>query len=562
MSGLYHFTDKEREFFEKMPFNMAIYQTVNGKTSTVLVSDAMCSFYGMPREDVILSLNTSMFRFVHPDDAPRIAYAGTQFQKGLADYSVRYRAQLRGMDHYHEIHCIGEKRKMPDGTLLAFFLYMDVEATQEDDREAIEMFNDFRKDIVYHDELTGLGNKMYLMTFGMDETARICNEGNTPAAVFMNITSLKAYNAQYGKQAGDDLLKGLAGLLKQFFPDALSIRYVDDRFIMLCRAKDLLEQLGKMEEEFRKLRKGGNCRLIYGIYFPVPDKDDINTIIERSSYALKQIGSDTRINWSVYDTDMDQEYWHEQYVLNCLDQAMEQNWIIPYYQPVYDNRTGNLYGLEALARWIDPQKGMLAPYRFIPVLEKYHLTWKLDWHMLCCVLHDLRRLQDAGRKLHPISVNIAREDLEREHAIEHILKLVDESGIERRYIVFEITERDLAVDDARFREAIECLRREGFQTWVDDFGSGYSSLNVMHEYHFDLIKLDMQFLQTLDENKEVNHVIMASVVHAAHQLGIETLTEGVETKDHLAFLKEIHCDLSQGYLFSKPKPLSELQDVL
>lgn len=562
MSGLYQFTDKEREFFEKLPFNMAVYQTVEGKTATVLVSDQMCSFFHMERDALIQSLNTSMFRFVHPDDTPRLAYAGTQFQKGLAGYSVQYRAKLPGMDHYHLNHCIGSKRKMEDGTYLAFFLYMDVDADKAVDKDTVEMFNAFQQDIVYHDALTGFGKKTYLMAFGMEEIARICNDGSTPAAVYLNITNLKAYNRQYGKEAGDGLLSGLAGLMKQFFPGALHIRYVDDRFIMLCRSVDLLEKLQQMETEFRKLLRGGNARLVYGIYFPVPDKDDINTIIERSYYALKQIGSDTRRSWSIFDTDMDQEYWHEQYILNCFDQAMDRQWIIPYYQPVYDNHTGKLYVLEALARWMDPQKGVLAPYRFIPVLEKYHMTWKLDFHILSCVLHDLRQNKDAGKTLCPVSVNIAREDLEHDKAIEEILKLVDESGVERKYIVFEVTERDLAMDDAKFRESIDRLRSEGFQIWVDDFGSGYSSLNVMNEYRFDLIKLDMKFLQSLDENEGVNHVIMASVVQAAHELGIGTLTEGVETKDHLAFLKEINCDLSQGYLFSKPKPLSELQDLL
>ncbi|MDY6357209.1 MAG: EAL domain-containing protein, partial [Catonella sp.] len=204
----------------------------------------------------------------------------------------------------------------------------------------------------------------------------------------------------------------------------------------------------------------------------------------------------------------------------------------------------------------------LSPYQFIPTLEKYHLIWKLDFYMLGLVLKDLSERKHDGLPIYPVSINLAREDFEEENAVGQLLGRIDSYDIDRKYIIMEVTERDLAANDMHFKDVIDTLRSEGFSIWVDDFGSGYSSLNVMNAYKFDLIKLDMNFLRHLDDYGGANRVIMSSVIEAAHKLGITTLAEGVETEEHLNFLKEVSCDESQGYLYSKPKPLENLVDIL
>lgn len=178
------------------------------------------------------------------------------------------------------------------------------------------------------------------------------------------------------------------------------------------------------------------------------------------------------------------------------------------------------------------------------------------------MLGDIKDRQNKGMKVCPVSINVAREDLEHEKALDNISAAFDEFGVSRDLVAFEITERDLAKDDELFRTIVEALRKYGFEIWVDDFGSGYSSLNVMHYYRFDRIKMDLTFLRHLDDNGGVNRFLMASVVETARKMGIKTLAEGVETKDHLDFLTDIDCDTAQGFFYAKPQPLEDIEKLL
>ena len=561
-ASVYKFSDDVRDFYEKMPFPMAIYQTIDGKTKTVLVTDRMCEFYQMTREELIESLDTSMFEFTHPEDAPLAAYAGQEFVKNNAPYSVRLRIKLRGMEYYHVVHSIADKVTMPDGTVLGFFLYTDTDRRELDMEQVKHRFDKFQRDIIFHDTLTGLSNFKYLHTFGMEYVAKIKRSGRKPVLVYINLSGMKSYNTIFGINGGDELLVNTAKLMEKYFPDALLVRYMRDHFLILCDDVDLDSKLQKLQEDYHRNLKGGNSYLLAGIYYVDTEKDDVTVMIERAYFALQQIGNDFRKLTSVYDVKKDAEYMDEQYVLNCFDQAMKEGWIKVYYQPVYHVSSHTLHSLEALSRWQDPERGLLSPYQFIPTLEKYHLIWKLDFYMLGLVLKDLSERKHDGLPIYPVSINLAREDFEEENAVGQLLGRIDSYDIDRKYIIMEVTERDLAANDMHFKDVIDTLRSEGFSIWVDDFGSGYSSLNVMNAYKFDLIKLDMNFLRHLDDYGGANRVIMSSVIEAAHKLGITTLAEGVETEEHLNFLKEVSCDESQGYLYSKPNPLENLVDIL
>lgn len=376
----YQFTDEQREALENLPYMMAVYQTINGKTVTVLVSNQLCEAFHMDRAQIKESLDTSMFGFVHPEDVPRISYAGTMYAKRKAPYSVQYRVKLPGMEYYHVYHCVGKRRIMPDGTALAFFLYTDISEQDAEAEKAKRDFAAFEKGLAFRDSLTGLGNMKYLNTFGMEEVNKLRQAGRPVCLVYSNVKGMKAYNGRYGISAGDTLLKNIAALLGRHFPDALAVRlYGGDHFLVLSDAEGVTDKLDAIESEYAPLSHSGRFALSFGIYYANADQDDITTMSERSRFAMTQA---TPGSYSVYDSEKDAAYWNEQYVLNCFDEAMEKRWIRVYYQPVYNLHTGKLESMEALSRWIDPEKGFLSPAQFIPTLEKNHLTWKLDYYVL------------------------------------------------------------------------------------------------------------------------------------------------------------------------------------
>ena len=251
------------------------------------------------------------------------------------------------------------------------------------------------------------------------------------------------------------------------------------------------------------------------------------------------------------------------YVFENFYKAINNGWIRVYYQCFLRLETGNGMGFEALARWIDPVKGMISPNDFIPALEKYHMMHELDLYMFEQVCREVRLRQEAGLPLMPVSINISRQDFDYIDVAAEINRIYDKYsldtyGINKEYFMIEITEQGLASATGRFYEQLEAIRNSGFALWVDDFGSGYSSLNVFSSFNIDLIKFDMDLLRNLDVHNGANRVILKAMVGAAKKLGIHTLCEGLETEEQKQFLLDIGCELAQGYLYHKPESLDTI----
>ena len=240
------------------------------------------------------------------------------------------------------------------------------------------------------------------------------------------------------------------------------------------------------------------------------------------------------------------------YVISHLDEAIENHWIKVYYQPVIRTLTGELCGMEALARWVDPQIGFLSPASFIPVLEQVRLIHQLDAYVLEEVCHMLRQRLNHNLPITPVSFNLSRYDFDMVDVFHLVEKTRAAYQIPRDALHVEITESALAVNDDAVYRAVDRLRDEGYEIWLDDFGSGYSSLNILKDYTVDLIKLDMGFLRSFTEK---SRNIICSVIDMAKELGPKTLVEGVETQEHAEFLASIGCGRQQGYLYGKPQPL-------
>lgn len=255
---------------------------------------------------------------------------------------------------------------------------------------------------------------------------------------------------------------------------------------------------------------------------------------------------------------MDREIRND-YIISHLDEALEKGWIRPYFQPIIRTITGSVAVAEALARWQDPEYGMLMPADFMPVLEENGLVYKLDCFMLTEALRIQRQRMDDGLQVGTISVNFSRSDFDVMDIASFIQEQVEKYQVERDLIWLEITESTLVKDKDRMISVVKNLRKSGFRVCMDDFGSGYSSLIFLNDYTLDVIKLDIGFLRSFSP---VSKEIMRSTVNMAKNLGIKTLAEGVEKEEHVKFLQEIGCDMMQGYYFSVPLPEKEMKGFI
>ena len=242
------------------------------------------------------------------------------------------------------------------------------------------------------------------------------------------------------------------------------------------------------------------------------------------------------------------------YVTEHIDQAISNGWIKVYYQPVIRSLTGQLCGAESLARWIDPEMGFLSPDKFIGALEESCKIHKLDLYMLEQVCADISERIKKNLHAVPVSVNFSRLDFEAVDMLQSVEELVQKYDIPRDYLHIEVTESMIASDEELMTRVIEDFRNAGYEVWMDDFGSGYSSLNLLKDYTFDTLKLDMAFLSHFTDKSKA---IMTSTVTMAKNINMMTLAEGVEAIEQVAFLKKIGCDKLQGYYYGKPLPIND-----
>ena len=243
----------------------------------------------------------------------------------------------------------------------------------------------------------------------------------------------------------------------------------------------------------------------------------------------------------------------DRYVVEHLDEALEQGRICAYYQPVVRTLTGKLCGLEALARWNDPKHGLLEPKSFIPALEEAKVIHKLDSHIIHLVCMQYRQCVEAGTPTVPISFNLSRVDFDLCDMFNVVEESVREFEVPRNMLNIEITETVFGTDPMYMSMMVRKFHDVGYQVWMDDFGAGYSTLNALKDFDFDELKIDMAFLNRFGDKSKT---ILASVVDMAKKLGIQTLAEGVETEEHRTYLRNIGCEKMQGFLYGKPLPFS------
>lgn len=401
------------------------------------------------------------------------------------------------------------------------------------------------------DALTGMNNYNYFVELAKEQVESLPEPFGENVFLFLDVHNFKAFNDQRGFEAGDTFLITVGGYISEIFQDSLCARQADDHFTVLTKCSNLEERLNKLNRLVHAydpdILMGINC----GGYHLSNNKEDPRMAIDRARYAAHLIKNRFQTIYAEYDKKMSEAFHKRLYIINNIDNAVNNGWIVPFYQPVVWSDSKELCGCEALARWKDPTYGMLAPYEFIPVLEEYRLIHKLDKSIFTTVCRDLREAMDAGKPVFPVSLNFSRLDFELMDAVQELESLVTQYRIPKELIHVEVTESALTDDFIQLNSAMNRIKELGYSLWLDDFGSGYSSLNVLKDYQFDVIKIDMRFLSNL-ENSEKARTLIDCIIRMANRIDMLTLTEGVETEAQAKFLNEVGCNRLQGYLFGKP----------
>lgn len=406
------------------------------------------------------------------------------------------------------------------------------------------------------DELTGLST----MTAFMEQAGKEIQSGKA-TFLYFNMENFRLVNQRYGFQAGNQLLIHIAEVLGDVFGAVPMARLNDDRFVVMTRAAHVALEVERARTAIYEAEPRLSFVVKVGVYEPEAGVADIALILDRAKLACDSIKGmyDRDIAW--FDPSMEEALNLRTYLVTHFYEALEKGWIEVFYQPEVRALTREICGFEALARWRDPERGLISPGVFVPVLEDAHLIDRLDLYVLQRVCEDLHHIRREGLDVTHISVNLSPIDFQLNDMLQEVKSICCAYGVPRGFLHIEITESALNESDAFLRQEIARLRSAGFELWMDDFGSGYSSLNNLKDFQFDMIKIDMAFLRDF-ETKPQSRVIISAVVDMAKKLGLHTLAEGVETEEQYAFLKSIGCEVLQGYLFSPPVPFEEIRPVL
>ena len=426
--------------------------------------------------------------------------------------------------------------------------------------ENLEKMNAHLTRISVEDEMTGIHNMVYFRTEGDKLLNYVTTDTDSAVILFFDIENFKSYNDKYGFYEGNDLLIKFAKHISELFSNSLTARYSDDHFVVLTREEGSLETISQLSEYIKDLQGEVQLTLKCGAYKPMKN-DDISLACDRARFACNSIKKHYDVTYCLYDEDLEKRFTLRQYIVNNIDNAIQDGYIKVFYQPVISTLDCSVIGFEALARWQDPKYGMISPGTFIAVLEEYRQIHKLDQRMIELVCSDYRRARDNNEPFVPVSLNFSRLDFELCDIVGILTKMAEKYNVPKNYLDVEITESALTEQQNFLHNAMRRLRNAGYSIWLDDFGSGYSSLNVLKDYQFDVLKIDMKFLNGFGNNEKTK-TILENIVDLTQRLGMTSLTEGVETKEQFEFLVEIGCHKVQGYYFSKPVPYNEMKEKI
>lgn len=450
--------------------------------------------------------------------------------------------------------------KAEDGRDIVLCYVMDVNEEKQDE----VVFYDIEDEKTI-DLLTGLPQGKFFFQ-NIDEFMQN-NSIEGYAMIAVDIEHFKLYNDWYGWNQGNAYLMDIATRLNGVATvlGGFAGYFGGDNFAIFIKHRpEFIDHMVKEIDDY--INKIGNMAGFLpnlGLYF-VNDKEHLvaSAMYDRAVLALNEIRGKYTKRYNIYDTAMMEEIDREMSVLSEVQVGIQKKEFVIYFQPQVHVPTEKIVGAEVLVRWKNEEKGMISPGYFIPVLEKNGFITNLDlyiWEEVCA--WQKSRMQ-RGKTLLPVSVNVSRVDAFSINLVETFIKLTEKYEIPRSCLKIEITESTYAEDNGKIGQIADDLRKEGFAVYLDDFGSGYSSLNMLKNIYVDALKIDMQFLDMNESNAKKGESIMESVINMARILRIPIIVEGAETEREIKSLTGMGCRYVQGYYYYKPMSLEEFEELL
>lgn len=413
-----------------------------------------------------------------------------------------------------------------------------------------------------HDDLTGIYNKS---AFAQRTHEIMLRRPDTEFELMrFDIKRFKVINELFGEDVGDSIICYLADFLKHIDIEGCAYgRLHSDQFVVSYPADNMTRErlIATLNTMALSYSIDYRIELAFGIYRIADRNMSITAMIDRAGIALSKAKNEAMISWSEYDDEMRRLIVNEQGIVNDMVKALKNGEFVVYMQPKYSLADSSITGAEALVRWIHPVRGLVSPVEFIPVFEHNGFIFELDkyiWEETC---RQLRRWMDAGYPALPISINVSRVDFYREDLCDTLDALVKKYDIPPELLGLEVTESAYTDNPQQIIKTTNRLRTMGFRILMDDFGSGYSSLNMLKDMQVDVLKIDLKFLDNKEENDRGGN-ILNSVVRMAKWLRMQVVAEGVETSKQVKFLRAIGCDQAQGYFYSRPITVFEYEKLL
>ena len=423
------------------------------------------------------------------------------------------------------------------------------------------------KSLVTVDSLTQLPN---INTFSMQTWELLKNYPEREYAIVrMDIRKFRLLNEFYGTSEGDNVLRFLGVKLQECMDSEELYTYchLTSDIFAVCMPSDMesiYRVIDSIQTSMNHYPVNFEMVMSFGIYI-ITEKDKqeripVVTMVDRAAIA-QRVKNNYMNKIAVFDDKIAEKEYAEQNVIMEMNNALGSDQFHIYLQPKVDMITGRIVGSEALVRWIHPTKGVISPVDFVPIFEGNGFISEIDFYMLEQVCKMIRRWLDKGLEAKPVSVNLSRSNLYSPRILNDIMTCVERYSVPHDLIEFEITESAFAVDNIHLNQLMEQLQKNHFRVLMDDFGSGYSSLNALRELSVDILKIDIKFLPVTQNDKRAD-IILRSVTQMADQLGLEMVVEGVETEAQADLLKKMGCRIAQGFLYYRPMPIEEYERVL
>lgn len=405
------------------------------------------------------------------------------------------------------------------------------------------------------DRLTGILN-----TNGFDEkVSQRLQTGIDAGKLYVlsiNVNDFRHFNTLYGPERGDALLQRIAEFLQGSCQEGeLCARIHADHFMCLVTAASAEDVAARFNVDKARIWPGSITSRTYlfrhGIY-PVTDAGvSVRLMRSYADFAGQSIQNSNCVNYAVFNAVLRQRYELENTLLEHFQRAVQGQEFAVYYQPKVAVDTGRIVGCEALVRWVSPGRGILMPGRFIQLFEANGLITALDFYVLEAVCRKLRKALDAGHPIVPVAVNFSRVHLLDSDFVAHLRAILEKYQLEPDFIEVEITETAFFENMSSMVTMLDALHQAGFRVAMDDFGSGFSSLNLLQTLSFDVMKIDKLFFNSFEEDSN-SRLLLEDILSIARHLKLKTVAEGIETQEQVDFLQEHDCDMIQGYYFYEP----------